>query len=105
MRATLYHDNIVYGTLLEGGYARNLRSSFSLPKQCGEARVKYGVIERGKLERDRLSWSSLYAAGRLQKPVQRRYFTSNESLLDKAVQELEKGIAANRLNGPQSLAD
>ena len=34
-----------------------------------QGQIKYGVISRADLEADLMNWTTLYLAGRLQKPV------------------------------------
>ncbi len=55
--------------------------------------IKYGVITRTNLIADLLDWESLYAAGRLQKPV--RIIEKDPRLVD---QELHLGLRMNLKN-------
>lgn len=69
----------------------------------GEHEIKYGVISTRRLIDDLLHWNDLYAAGRLQKPVEG--LRSDERIAKAQQSNLASAVAAARLLLPETFTE
>lgn len=73
--------------------------------QCDGHLIKYGVVSTGALLDDLLNWTSLYVAGRLQKPVKILALSENAALRAALDRNLRSAVSAAFLMLPESFSE